>query len=358
MASNPSDPPTPDYEDPLDWITGYLMVHSMSKTSYGVTYALWIIIAIFFLIGTVFHLAGTQRPYHFAHWSKWALRRRTWRKHRGKKEAERTGKAHRQPVPLPSNSQLLSLGFIFILVMILSFVGPDYIAPRGSGGSPAQKREVDYEEVERYVARYTISKAWWTVAGRTGLIAYALFPLCILFALKAAPFALFALPYTTQFSFDKLSTMHRWVGRLIWFVTAIHVMAWTVQFNTHKNPVSGRSAYPYAWIYPPFLWGVAVSFTRRSSCGMELIATLGVRLTHTLNRLLPPSLPVQILRNLLRAPRPSRPHNVNYGSDASPLYRMVDVQRLVHLARGKSLAWYMVVLHQRHFQKENPERSS
>ena len=271
MAPNPSNPSTPDYEDGLDWITAYLTVHSMSKTSYRVTYALWIIIAAFFLIGALLHLTGTHRPYYFAHWSKWALRRRTWRKHRGKKEAEKTGKAHRQPVPLPSNSQLLSLGFIFVLAMILSFAGPDYITPPtaismgGSAGPPAQNdtdiqtRAVNDDDIDKYVAHYTIYKAWWTVAGRTGLMAFALFPLCILFALKAAPFAIFALPYTTQFSFDKLSTMHRWVGRLIWFVTAIHVTSWSVQLATTKNPVTGKSVYTYAWRYPPFLWGWAVS---------------------------------------------------------------------------------------------------
>lgn len=305
MASNQSNSSTPNYEDGLDWITAYLAVHSMSTTSYRVTYALWIIIAAFFLIGALLHLAGTHRPYYFAHWSKWALRRRTWRKHRGKKEAERTGKPHRQPVPLPSNSQLLSLGFIFILAMILSFVGPDYITPPtaissgGNAGRPAQidtrKREVDHEEIEKYVAHYTIHKAWWTVAGRTGLMAFALFPLCVLFALKAAPFAIFALPYTTQFSFDKLSTMHRWVGRLIWFLTFTHVVSWSIQLATDKSPVTGKSAYAYAWHYPPFLWGWAVSFGLHPCSRTELIAASGIYPPHALDRLLPSSLPIQLL---------------------------------------------------------------
>jgi hypothetical protein len=249
----------------------------MSKTSYRVGFALWIIIASFFIIGTVVHLAGTSKPSWFAHWTKWALRRRTWRKNRGKKEAEKTGKPHRQPTPLPSNSQLLSLVFLFILSMILCFVGPDYIRPHGPAPPPPpflanayQKRAVNETEIHQYVAYYTIGKAWWTVAGRTGNIAFALFPLCILFALKAAPFALFALPYTTQFSFDKLSTLHRWVGRLIYFITCIHVLAWSIQLATTKNPVTGRTTYIYAWLYPPFVWGWAVShhflvFTRKHS---------------------------------------------------------------------------------------------
>lgn len=265
----PSNPGSPLFPDPHDWITGYLMVHSMSTPSYRVAFALWIIIASFFLIGTVVRLLGTSRPFWFAHWSKWALRRRTWRKNAGKKEAERTGKPHRQPTPLPSNSQLLSLVFIFILSMILCFVGPDYLAsPRPEGipdvFPPSQveqtrqrgfKRAVNRTEVEEYVAYYTINKSWWTVAGRTGNIAFALFPLCILFALKAAPFALFALPYTTQFSFDKLSTLHRWVGRLIYFITVIHVLSWSIQLATTKDPVDGRTSYVYAWLYGPFVWG-------------------------------------------------------------------------------------------------------
>ena len=153
--------------------------------------------------------------------------------------------------------------------MILCFVGPDYIGPRRPPGIPdgpappstLPSRAVNKEQIEQYVAYYTISKSWWTVAGRTGNIAFALFPLCILFSLKAAPFALFALPYTTQFSFDKLSTLHRWVGRLIYFITSIHVLSWSIQLATTKNPVTNRTTYIYAWLYPPFVWGWAVSFT-------------------------------------------------------------------------------------------------
>lgn len=279
MEAGPPNPSTPNYQNPNDWVTAYLTVYSMSVASHRVAYALWIIIASFFLIGTIVRLAGTDRPWYFAHWSKWALRRRTWRKNRGKKEAEKSGKPHRQPTPLPSNSQLLSLAFIFVLSMILAFVGPDYIyaGPKTSASisdpapSPSdnQQREVNRQEVEQYVVRYTIQKAWWTVAGRTGLMAYALFPLCILFALKAAPFAIFAIPYTIQFSFDKLSTMHRWVARLIWFLTLIHVISWSFQLATHNNPVTGKVAYTYAWLYGPFRWGWAVSFSLRMCCQMN-----------------------------------------------------------------------------------------
>ena len=267
MDPHQHNPGSPPYTDTHDWITGYFLVHSMSKRSYRVAFALWIIIASFFLICSLVRFLGTIKPFWFAYWYKWALRRRTWRRHAGKKEAEKTGRPHRQPTPLPSNSQLLSLGSIFTLCMILCFVGPDYIAPRRPPGIPngppppstSQERKVVHQEIEEYVVYYTISKSWWTVAGRTGNIAFALFPLCILFALKAPPFALFALPYTTQFSFDKLSFLHRWVGRLIYFITLIHVLSWSIQLAITKNPVTGRTTYVYAWLYPPFLWGWAVS---------------------------------------------------------------------------------------------------
>ena len=54
---------------------------------------------------------------------------------RGRKEAERAGKPQGRS-PLPSNSQLLSLVFFFILSMVLYFVGPDYIGPRGAAPAP------------------------------------------------------------------------------------------------------------------------------------------------------------------------------------------------------------------------------
>jgi hypothetical protein len=305
MDYQPANPGSPPYKDGHDWITGYLTVHSMSKPSYRVAFALWIIIAAFFLIGTFVHLTGTSKPWLFAYWTKWALRRRTWRKNAGKKEAERTGKPHRQPLPLPSNSQLLSIVFLFILSMILCFVGPDYIAPRRppgiTGPSPTdgfQRRAVNKEQIEQYVAYYTISKSWWTVAGRTGNIAFALFPLCILFSLKAAPFAIFALPYTTQFSFDKLSTLHRWVGRLIYFITVIHVLAWSIQLASTKNPVTGRTTYIYAWLYPPFVWGWAVSLpfiAHLFGTRTDLSHLLGVRPLHDLDGVYLPLLPLQLL---------------------------------------------------------------
>ena len=90
----------------------------------------------------------------------------------------------------------------------------------------------------------------------------------------------------------------------------------------------------------------------------KLTVSLGFLLPHALDRLIPSPRPVQLLRDLLRTPHPPRPVDVDHGGDASPLRRMVGIQRSSHLARGKSVARYMVVLHQRHFQEENPKHPS
>ncbi|KAG8727411.1 hypothetical protein FRC12_022521, partial [Ceratobasidium sp. 428] len=104
---------------------------------------------------------------------------------------------------------------------------------------------------------YTIPKAWWTAGGRTGIIAFALMPLCVLFALKAPPVALFALPFTTQMHFDKLAFLHRWSGRIIWIITTIHIGLWGVQLGRdERHGVNQGIAWDYVWLYPLFIYGV------------------------------------------------------------------------------------------------------
>lgn len=94
----------------------------------------------------------------------------------------------------------------------------------------------------------------------TGLIAFAFLPLCVLFALKSPPFALFALPYPTQLHFDKLIGMHRWCGRLIYFITVIHVVTWSVQLSRdHRRGGKGGTAWNYVLLYDKFVYAIVVS---------------------------------------------------------------------------------------------------
>ncbi|KIK57782.1 hypothetical protein GYMLUDRAFT_1010241 [Collybiopsis luxurians FD-317 M1] len=258
--SSSSDPQLPAYTDDLEWVTAYLVAHMMSDNSRVYTYLLWICIAIVVLVFTIAHLTGGRGGFIGAAWSKWALRRKTWR---GKSILERTRRTGRKinPVILPPNSQIVSLIALPTIVFLLSFVGPDYLAPNlplfDLDPSSLSARAINYDPswFYQFQPQRTINKAWWTSGGRTGLIAFASMPLCVLFALKAPPFALFALPFTTQLYFDKLAWLHRWSGRLIWLITLLHVVLWSVQLLVDRRSTTGNIGYTYAWQYEKFIYG-------------------------------------------------------------------------------------------------------
>ncbi|GBE82153.1 hypothetical protein SCP_0405330 [Sparassis crispa] len=253
-------PTTPSYSNDLDWITAYLTIHCSSNPSTVYAYILWVAIAVVLVIYALFHLAGLRARVLGAYFTKWSLRRRTWRKKHSLAEAKRKGLPYKPPLPFPSNAQLLALSVLIIATMLLSFVGPDYIAPNstifGLGTptttTPATKREIP--PADNLAPQYTIQKAWWTSSNRTGIVAFALFPLCVLFALKAPPFAIFALPFVLQIHFDKLAWLHRWSGRLIWFVTTLHVVFWSVQLFEDRRDGTGKIAYTYAWDFQRFIF--------------------------------------------------------------------------------------------------------
>ncbi|VDB82989.1 unnamed protein product [Peniophora sp. CBMAI 1063] len=249
-SSNPLCPPTPAYDDPLEWFTAYAVIHMLSDPSRRVTYILWLLIAAIVLVYAAGHyLLPRGGGFIGAYWAKFALRRRTWRKQHSLAE-------HRQPIPLPSNAQLAALAAIVVSTICFMLVGPDYIAPDASLWSWHRKRAEDYTLSTFYYLQpqYTIDKAFWTTGGRAGLIAFALFPLTVLFALKAPPFALFANPWTINVHFDKLAWLHRWSGRLIWAVTTIHVVLWSVQLALDTRTGTNTAAYHYAWGYSKFIY--------------------------------------------------------------------------------------------------------
>jgi hypothetical protein len=267
-----ANPTTPAFSNDLQWITAYLAVHMLSVPSRRYSFLLWIAVVFGFLVFAVLHWTGSRGGVVGARWSKWALRRRTlgsWRTVSKKGQTLR-----KQPMLLPSNAQLLCLAVLFAATFALCFVGPDYVKPhtavwhwsRRSVALGERKLKYDPSDYVGFAPQYTIHKAWWTVGGRTGMIAFALFPLCILFAIKAPPFALFAMPFMIQIHFDKLAWLHRWSGRLIWFLSIIHVATWSVQlWHDHKtspffdNKNSTRRAYSYAWLFQRFIFAWIVS---------------------------------------------------------------------------------------------------
>jgi hypothetical protein len=251
-------PTTPAFEDDIEWITAYLKIHALSHATWRYAHILWLAIGLVAFTFAATHLLavlGLRLSVIGAYWSKWYLRRRTWRKKHSLAQAKKSGQPHKQPLLLPSNAQLLTLSALTIASLAATFLGPDYIAP----SSRFFRRALVVPDVAAYIPQYTIQKAWWSSGNRAGLIAFSLFPLCILFALKRPPFAIFALPFFTNLHSDKLIWLHRWIGRLIWALVALHATLWSVQLFKDTRSGTGEIAYVYALHYQRFIFAWTVS---------------------------------------------------------------------------------------------------
>lgn len=266
VSSLTPNPTTPAVDDDLEWITAYLIIHRLSYPSWRYAYIFWALIALVAIGFGACHMLGLRGGLIGAYWSKWALRRRTWRKKHSLARATKRGVPHKQPIPLPSNSQILCLCVVTFVTIALTFFGPDYVTPANRLWEFKRDFTSDFAMLRRdatdiyfaYQPQYTISKAWWTSGDRAGLIAFALFPLVVLFALKAPPFAIFSLPFVTNMHFDKLIWLHRWIGRLVWLVSALHALFWSVQLAQDKRAKTDQIAYVFAWQYPKFLYAWTV----------------------------------------------------------------------------------------------------
>ncbi|CAE6442239.1 unnamed protein product [Rhizoctonia solani] len=272
---NPN-PTTPAFLSDYQWIATYLAIHKMSTTSYRYAYMLWLAVTLVTVVVGIAHITGRRTTVLGVIWRKYTLRRRTWRKQASLRAIQKSKEPHRQPYSLPSNAQLVAVTILFVAAALLCCVGPDYISPwtrmwdlKANLTAPVLARRdfmQAFHDIERRAPiastpttrqpEYTIPKAWWTAGGRTGIIAFSLFPLCVLFALKAPPFAVFALPFTTQMHFDKLALLHRWSGRIIWIITTIHVATWGVQLGRDKRHGKGGIGWDYVWVYPLFIYGL------------------------------------------------------------------------------------------------------
>ncbi len=145
---------------------------------------------------------------------------------------------------LPSNTILLIFVTLTVVNLILCLAGPDYIAP----SLPIFSRQIPTAPIG------SINKSFWTSAARFGDISFALFPLVILFALKAPPFAFLATRFFTQLAWDKLIVLHRLVGWLIYGLTTMHVLLWTVQLA--KDRYEGRAMFFAVWTSGRFVAGM------------------------------------------------------------------------------------------------------
>jgi hypothetical protein len=244
-APHPAYPTTPLFTNVTEWVGAYMIIHVGSHPTRRWGIILWIIIGIIFVVFSICHFFRLRAGYLGAYWSKWALRRRTWR--------------HRvwggKPISFMSNAQLLTLSVLTVATISLAFIGPDYIAPQNNWLHFRRfATYIDPSLATPFQPDYDIQKAWWTSGNRTGILAFALFPLVVLFALKARPFAIFAIPNLVQLHFDKLCWLHRWCGRLIWFITFLHVLFWVIQLGTERYPITGEIALKYAFLYDHFIY--------------------------------------------------------------------------------------------------------
>jgi hypothetical protein len=312
---NDPNPTTPAFDDDIEWITAYLKIHALSHTTWRYAHFLWFGIVLVSLTFAVVHLLGLRSGVLGAYWSKWYLRRRTWRKKHSLAQAKKSGQPHKQPLLLPSNSQLLTLSALTIASLAATFLGPDYIAP-----TSRLFHRAAVSDVAAYIPQYTIHKAWWSSGNRAGLIAFSLFPLCVLFALKRAPFAIFAIPFFTNLHSDKLIWLHRWIGRLIWALVALHATLWSVQLFKDTRSGTGEAAYVYAWHYQRFIFAWTVSIYSQIIHILEdlLASILGICSVHTPHFALIRTYSRQVLRHILYSPRYPCPRYYHHVGAASP----------------------------------------
>jgi hypothetical protein len=235
----------------------------LSVPSRRYSYFLWFAIALVLMLFIALHLAGSRGGFLGAYWTKLTIKRLTWR--RGRKKIQF----------FASRAQILSLTALFAVTAVLCSVGPDYIIPTASTfnlakrSNPLERRtQWDPLQFVGYAPQYTIEKAWWSTGGRLGMMAYALFPLCVLCALKGSPFAIFSLRFTAQLFFDKLSFLHRWTAYLIWILVALHTAFWTKQLSKDRRTSVFADASSHvlrdkpldlAWSYTRFLYAWIVS---------------------------------------------------------------------------------------------------
>ncbi|KAI0780844.1 hypothetical protein BD413DRAFT_463706 [Trametes elegans] len=260
-TARPAYPTTPSYSDKLEFVSAYITIHVLSDASRVYAYTFWFAVVAVLLLCSVFHHLHLRGGYLGALWSKWAIRRRTWRKKHTLAKSKAQGVPHKQPFSFPSNAQMCTYAFIVLAALLVSFLGPDYLAPGSTlwtlqdfpwattTNVPLAKRETSYDPAmfAEYQPHYVIDKTWWSSGDRTGIIAFALFPLCVLFALKSPPFAIFSLPFLVQLYCDKLLWLHKWVARLIYLLTIAHVALWSVQLTIDQ-------AWSLAWLYERFIF--------------------------------------------------------------------------------------------------------
>lgn len=188
-------------------------------------------IAILYAVSHHLRLSGGSLG---AAYNKWGMRRHTM---------------FRQST-LPSNSTMLVAFIVAASAIVLCIAGNDYITPLSAVW--------DFRSSKRDIIPGApignIAKSFWTSGSRFGYMAFALFPLVVLLALKSAPFAIFSIRPFTHLHADKLMPFHRMAGYFVWLITTVHVVLWTVQL--FQDSYKGQPVWVAAWTNYHFIFGV------------------------------------------------------------------------------------------------------
>lgn len=205
----------------------------------------------------------------------------------------------RKIIQLPSLGRMLLLVALFALPICLSLIGADYINPnagvfdisqsfpnntitpyniqtqrrslaagfsggRWSGVVQLARRGLQwgqgaFPDVGTVPVNTTIPyRTWWTIGGRLGGMTNALTPLALLLALKQVPWALLSTRALGGYSFDRLSFLHKWVGRIVWLFATAHIVTWSVQLGM-DTAIGGQMIWSFVFLWPRFRWGFVVS---------------------------------------------------------------------------------------------------
>ncbi|KAI9633732.1 uncharacterized protein MKK02DRAFT_17105 [Dioszegia hungarica] len=244
-----NNPTVPDGTSSADYAWAYLSAHMMSWPSYRYIYLLWIVLAVIAVLYIISHQARLGASSTGAVLSKWAIRRQPIGK-------RRSGGARGRA--LASNGILLISAILLLIALILTFVGPDYIAPTLGVLSFRKRQFLSPGQIQYASPSYTIHKSIWTIASRLGDTAFALTPLTVLLAMKSPPVAILAWRGLAHLYSDKLATFHKVTAWMVWGATTAHVALWTVQLFLDRR--NGSATWFAMWTNYRFIAGV-VAYT-------------------------------------------------------------------------------------------------
>ncbi|KAK0553388.1 hypothetical protein OC846_002548 [Tilletia horrida] len=184
----------------------------------------------------------------------------------------------RRIIEFPSFGRLIVLCFITAVPLALTFIGADYINPNSSIfdfrtswvsardaylysiGGVSKRQPVEwgigyYPTITTNAPGFTLPyRDWWTAGNRVGDFAFAMTPLVVIVALKQVPWALLSTKWMGGLAFDKLSFLHKYVGRMIWVFATAHVAAWSVQLA--RDTQYNQSMWNFIFWWVKFRWGI------------------------------------------------------------------------------------------------------